>query len=347
MSASELALIHGTGCVGAVLSIGMALVPLREMIRARAVGSLNGFDTRQLPVQFVNFYIWAVWAVQVGDIWVFLASSPSAAVCLFNITSAIALLSQEEGAVSQLCKPFDGAFFRRSPSRAWHDASREQRGKTVRKLELQTVGGFLAVSFISCFLGKWELAGLEVVSDLFPVSLREEVLGSLASMAAFVAYCRPIMRLYTYCCRRDASPILLPLVLMVLLSNTLWTIYGVSTLNPWVYVPNGSGALVCIMQVLVRLIFPGRADRLEGLDKAGQAKDLEANSLDAQHGAPLRLSSQQSIHEDYLLWQKDYYRWRSMARTSNTPSTTSRDEDAVESAESEDGQLLPNQASKQ
>ena len=94
MVAQSLALIHGTGCVGALLSICMALAPFKEMIRARSVGSLNGFDTRQLPLLFVNFYIWAVYAVQVGDVWVFLASSPPAVVCLFNITSAIRLLSQ-------------------------------------------------------------------------------------------------------------------------------------------------------------------------------------------------------------------------------------------------------------
>ena len=94
MSAQELALIHGTGCVGALVSTCIALAPLREMLRAKALGSLNGFDTRQLPLLFVNFYIWAVYAVQVGDVWLFLASSPPAAFCLYSITSAITLLSQ-------------------------------------------------------------------------------------------------------------------------------------------------------------------------------------------------------------------------------------------------------------
>ncbi|CAE7391579.1 SWEET1 [Symbiodinium sp. CCMP2592] len=320
------------------------------MLRARAVGSLNGFDTRQLPLLFVNFYIWAVYAVQVGDVWVFLASSPAAAVCLYNITSAITLLSQEEGAVSQLCKPVDAGFLRRSSSRAWHEASKEQRSIMLRRLERQTVGGFLAISFISCFLGKWELAGLEVVSEIFPVSLREEVLGCVGSMAAFVAYSRPVMRLYTYCCRRDASPILLSLVFMVLISNTLWTVYGISTNNPWVYVPNGSGALVSIMQIFVRLVFPGRRsrrDQTDGLEKPAMSKDLEANSTDVHpDDGSLRLSSRQTLHEDYLLWQQDYFKWRSMAATVSSASSTASggDEDVVEDVGlAENGQLLPNQ----
>jgi len=351
MSAQELGLIHGTGCVGALVATGIAVAPLREMLRAKAVGSLNGFDTRQLPLLFVNFYIWAVYAVQVGDVWLFLASSPAAAICLYNITSAITLLSQEEGAVSQLCKPVDAGFLRRSTSRAWHEASKEQRSAMLRRLERQTVGGFLAISFISCFLGKWELAGLEVVSEIFPVSLREEVLGCVGSMAAFVAYSRPVMRLYTYCCRRDASPILLSLVVIVLISNMLWTVYGISTQNPWVYVPNGSGALVSIMQIVVRLVFPGRRsrrDQRDSLEKPAMSKDLEANSTSVHpDDGSLRLSSRQSLHEDYLLWQQDYFRWRSMAATVSSASSTASggDEDVLEDVGlAENGQLLPNQA---
>ena len=217
----------------------------------------------------------------------------------------------------------------------------------VRKLEMQTVGGFLVISFLSCFLGKWELAGLEVVSELFPVTAREEVLGSLASMAAFVAYCRPVMRLYTYCSRRDASPILLSLVVVVLLSNILWTIYGISTLNPWIYVPQGSGVLVSSMQILVRLIFPGnngKDKREDGLKKQA-SKDLEASAAGVHHDDTiLRLSSRQTIHEDYLLWQKEYHRWRSVASASST-TTSNGDAVAEDVGMAEDGQLLPNQPS--
>ena len=210
---------------------------------------------------------------------------------------------------------------------------------------------FLAISFISCFLGKWELDGLEIVSEIFPVSLREEVLGCMGSMAAFVAYSRPVMRLYTYCCRRDASPILLSLVFMVLMSNTLWTVYGISTHNPWVYVPNGSGALVSIMQIFVRLVFPGRRsrrrDQRDGLEKPAMSKDLEANSASVHpDDGSLRLSSRQNLHEDYLLWQQDYFRWRSMAATVSSASSTASggDEDVVEDfALAENGQLLSNQ----
>ena len=194
---------------------------------------------------------------------------------------------------------------------------------------MQTVGGFLAVSFISCFLGKWELAGLEVLSDIFPVSSREEVLGLVGSMMAFVAFSRPITRLYTYCLRRDASPILLSGVFMVLFSNLLWTVYGISTDNPWVYVPNISGALVSAMQICVRLVFPGRVQR------GPQAPSKECCVQDAS----LRLSSRQSLHEDYLLWQRDFFRWQSLAG----------DEDSIHAGlgeDIEDAGLLPNQISR-
>ena len=173
----------------------------------------------------------------------------------------------------------------------------------------------------------------------------------MGSMAAFVAYSRPVMRLYTYCCRRDASPILLSLVVIVLISNMLWTVYGISTQNPWVYVPNGSGALVSIMQIVVRLVFPGRRsrrDQRDSLEKPAMSKDLEANSTSVHpNDGSLRLSSRQSLHEDYLLWQQDYFRWRSMAATVSSASSTASggDEDVLEDVGlAENGQLLPNQA---
>ena len=78
------------------------------------------------------------------------------------------------------------------------------------------------------------------------------------------------------------------------------------------------------------------------------SKDLEANSTSVHpDDGSLRLSSRQSLHEDYLLWQQDYFRWRSMAATVSSASSTASggDEDVLEDVGlAENGQLLPNQA---
>ncbi len=48
---------------------------------------------------------------------------------------------------------------------------------------------------------------------------------------------------------RNSASILLPLTLMNLLNALLWTIYGLALLDPYVYLPNGIGAVLSLAQV--------------------------------------------------------------------------------------------------
>jgi solute carrier family 50 protein (sugar transporter) len=59
--------------------------------------------------------------------------------------------------------------------------------------------------------------------------------------------------------KRDSSSILLPLTLMNLLNAVLWTVYGIATRDPYVFVPNGIGGLLSLAQVALSLFYPAKA----------------------------------------------------------------------------------------
>ncbi len=42
------------------------------------------------------------------------------------------------------------------------------------------------------------------------------------------------------------------------LNAALWTTYGVAVLDPYIWLPNGIGLALSVVQVALRLVFPAR-----------------------------------------------------------------------------------------
>jgi solute carrier family 50 (sugar transporter) len=58
---------------------------------------------------------------------------------------------------------------------------------------------------------------------------------------------------------RDSSSLTLPMCIMNTANGTLWLIYGLVLSDPFIWVPHGSGALLGVLQTVLRRVFPQAA----------------------------------------------------------------------------------------
>lgn len=118
-----------------------------------------------------------------------------------------------------------------------------------------------------------------------------------ANVILFLFYLSPLSTLLDVLRHRDSTSLVLPLCAMNVGNGTLWLVYGLVRGDPFIWVPNGVGALLGVLQTALCLIFPRRqppvlpqcASVLLGREH-GYATVLQASSV-LDVGAPARFKS--------------------------------------------------------
>lgn len=97
--------------------------------------------------------------------------------------------------------------------------------------------------------------------------------GFAANGILLVFYASPLSSLLEVFQTRSNATIHLNMAIMTILNGALWVAYGLAIHNPFIWVPNGVGAILGVVQVILWLVFPGKHNELEEPLMAGQAEN--------------------------------------------------------------------------
>lgn len=88
-------------------------------------------------------------------------------------------------------------------------------------------------------------------------ALRSRVLGVYATIICIVLFASPLSTIASVLRTRNAASILAPLTASQCLNCLMWTIYGVfAAKDPFVWGPNGTGLVLGLIQLALKLGFP-------------------------------------------------------------------------------------------
>ena len=88
-----------------------------------------------------------------------------------------------------------------------------------------------------------------------------QVVGMYATIICIILFASPLSTIATVLKTKNSASILAPLTLSQVANCALWTSYGVfAAKDPFVWGPNGTGLLLGLSQLALKLIFPSKAE---------------------------------------------------------------------------------------
>ena len=108
---------------------------------------------------------------------------------------------------------------------------------------------------------------------------KELIVGFLVNVNVMFFYGAPLSKIFTVLKTKSSSSIHIPTMVTNTLNAVFWTAYGSAVADPFLYVPNGMGALFGGCQILLLVLFPRKkmADLKEAkIDEGVKSIDVES-----------------------------------------------------------------------
>ena len=94
------------------------------------------------------------------------------------------------------------------------------------------------------------------------------IIGFIVNINAVFFYGAPLSTIYVVLTTRDSSSIHRPTMLLNTTNAVFWTAFGIGTLDWFIIVPNGLGAILGFVQMILRMIVPVASVEEEGEEEA-------------------------------------------------------------------------------
>ncbi|CAE8611898.1 unnamed protein product [Polarella glacialis] len=264
--------------------------------------------------------------------------------------NAVSLMSQEEGELQLPNAPTyeaEGLLFH---PRSLDEGKLSQfyRTRQVQRTQDGVVAGLSFTMLVSFGCSPWNIPGLQYLDSVFTLDMKMATFSAVCGLLSGLCSVLPVTRLWTLIRRRDASSILVRLVVAQMLTLCCWIIYGLLVGDAGMYIPSSLGFCVCLARLVIKCAFArnspegGDDDALEvdmdsemprtpasqigkSSPKSGlEADDVQCSTLGnpslfggvAVPSASLKLPDLipilkgQGVYEDYLKWQAGYTKRR-------------------------------------
>lgn len=103
------------------------------------------------------------------------------------------------------------------------------------------------------------------------------IIGFIVNINLLFFYGAPLSTIYTVLSLRNSNSIHRPTMLLNTANAVFWTAFGIGTLDWFIIVPNGLGAILGFVQMILRLIVPSR-DCIDDHDQGGGGVLLTSSS---------------------------------------------------------------------
>jgi solute carrier family 50 (sugar transporter) len=144
------------------------------------------------------------------------------------------------------------------------DATRAIR--IIRDVEIQAMKAPASQDVLfMCNLILWMVI-ISIVSFASALSdhAKELVVGVTVNLNLVIFYASPLSVIWAVLSSRSSSKIHIPTMMGGFLNGTFWAAYGVAVLDAFIAVPNALGALLGVIQIVLCVIFPRKANPAVG-----------------------------------------------------------------------------------
>jgi solute carrier family 50 protein (sugar transporter) len=291
LAAETIILEYVCPAMGMIMANIMFSAPYRDLKQAIVRGHL-GSELNPTPWAFMlgNCFGWVTYSILLGNLWIFFANAPGFILSIWLNLGAVKLLYQghyttemrkslvtylqkEEEQREQSQRELDitltlGMEHPTEPSKkhanqeepttpitttamtdwatlVWNVTS--QTSPAPAPHETMVLGIILiwtvCVSFISFV-------------HSFDDRARVLIVGCLVNLNLVFFYGAPLSTTYTVLSDKKSDSIHIPTMITNTLSASFWTAYGLAVEDPFIYVPNGLGALLGVVQIILCVLFP-------------------------------------------------------------------------------------------
>ncbi|KAJ3044804.1 hypothetical protein HDV00_000681 [Rhizophlyctis rosea] len=215
-TACHVVLSYVVPTIGIFTSVSMALAPLAAVRRVRREGTLGTVNPFPFVLTACNATAWVIYALLVKDYFIFVTNILGTLLGTYN------------------------TFW------TFHYASASTQSRMVTTWLFMTaviyIGGM--ISFI-------------VLPDHVAngVAIAKTLMGAISTFVLLGLYSSPLLTLYTVVKQRNSETISYPLAIASLVNGALWFVYGLAVGDYFVWVPNGIGAILAVVQIVLKVVF--------------------------------------------------------------------------------------------
>lgn len=152
------------------------------------------------------------------------------------------------------------------------------------------------------------LAWLAVISVImfgnFQGDTNQLICGVVVNVNLLFFYGAPLSTIVQVLNHKNSVSIHLPTMITNTANGSFWTAYGIAVMDPFIFVPNGIGALLGVIQFLLCLVFPRQptvVDETEEGQPAVQLEGIPAKEGTLEEGLSSSQESGEIVAEDLLL----------------------------------------------
>ena len=89
---------------------------------------------------------------------------------------------------------------------------------------------------------------------------KELIVGIVVNLNLVIFYAAPLSVIYTVVTQRNSASIHVCTMITNTLNGTFWAVYGIAVTDPFIYVTNGLGAILGVVQIVLCMLFPRRIE---------------------------------------------------------------------------------------
>jgi solute carrier family 50 protein (sugar transporter) len=119
---------------------------------------------------------------------------------------------------------------------------------------------------------------------------QEYIVGITVNLNLVVFYASPLFVIWTVLQQRNSISIHIPTMVTNTLNGSFWAAYGIAILDPFIAVPNGLGASLGGVQILLCVLFPRRPEADESLELITASAPPTESSPPVMEVAPTQAS---------------------------------------------------------
>jgi solute carrier family 50 (sugar transporter) len=109
----------------------------------------------------------------------------------------------------------------------------------------------------------------------FDARTKELIVGIVVNLNLVIFYAAPLSVIYTVVTQRNSASIHACTMITNTFNGTFWAVYGFAVADPFIYVTNGLGAILGVVQILLCLMFPRKIDEEPVITNESTAKIVE------------------------------------------------------------------------
>jgi hypothetical protein len=104
------------------------------------------------------------------------------------------------------------------------------------------------------------VVGIIGFATTFDARTKELIVGIVVNLNLVVFYAAPLSVIVKVVSQRNSASIHVCTMLTNTLNGTFWAVYGLAVTDPFIYVTNGLGAMLGVVQIILCLLFPRKKD---------------------------------------------------------------------------------------